>query len=86
MKGQVSALALVFVVVAARPASGEIVELSERIAQQYRAEGARASRLATRFLYEEEGTVVSLFPPADAKCMTVTDLTKSLESFDPMMR
>ena len=72
MKGPVSLLAVVFVTAAmVRPASGEIGELGERIAQQYKAEGARASRLPTRFLYEQEGTVVPLSPPADAKCVTI---------------
>lgn len=72
MKGRAPILALFLVVAAgARPASGEIVELSVRIEQQYRAEGAAASRLPTRFLYEEEGTVVPLLPPADAKCVTI---------------
>lgn len=52
-------------------AHAEIVELASRVAQDYTIEGAIVTRMPTRFLYEEEVTVIPLAPPDSAKCVTV---------------
>ncbi len=54
-----------------QPARAEIVELADRVAQGYAAEGANVARVPPRFLYEDEVTLIPLAPPPAARCVTV---------------
>jgi hypothetical protein len=55
----------------AAPAHAEIIELADRVAQAYSAEGATVARVPPRFLYEDEVTLIPLAPPPSARCVTV---------------
>ncbi len=57
--------------IAPRGARAEIRELATRVADQYRAAGARVSELPPRFLYEDE--TIAITPPNanGARCVTV---------------
>jgi hypothetical protein len=62
------AIAALFV---ATPARAELHELAVRVADAYRATGARVVILPTRFLYEDETLVLSVPPGTGAKCTTL---------------
>ena len=58
-------------VMASAPANAEIRELATRVADQYKAAGARVVQLPARFLYEDE-TITIATPNANAaRCITV---------------
>ncbi len=54
-----------------RTAHAELHELATRVADAYRASGARVVALPTRFLYEDETLILSVPPSAGAKCTTI---------------
>jgi hypothetical protein len=55
----------------AQPARAELHELAARVADSYRAAGARVVTLPTRFLYEDETLVLPVPSPSGARCMTM---------------
>jgi len=65
--------ALVFAAVALVPtvAGAEIRELAARVADQYRAVGARVVELPARFLYEDETIAITPPNPNGARCITI---------------
>lgn len=68
----VVALVSVIALAVATPAHAEIVELANRVAQDYTGEGATVARVPTRFLYEDEITVIPMAPAPGARCVTVS--------------
>ncbi len=62
--------AFAVLLVGSRPAHAELHELASRVADSYRAAGARVFALPPRFLYEDETLVLALPPANDARCLT----------------
>jgi hypothetical protein len=64
-------LVFVLAMAAARPAGAELRELAGRVADAYRASGARVVVLPTRFLYDDETLVVTPPPARGERCVTM---------------